>query len=619
MSSLTIASSADRRFLISLRRLALVLSTLAILSACATSSALRAGLTAEQQQDYDGAVLEYTKAVQSNPSDRTAREALTRAKLRAAQVHYAEGRRLANLGRYEDALAAYQLAYELNSSFGDVQRELRATRQKVQTKLAAREEGQTELEALIDRTRDVAPPGLDLTQGIILPDFVVFRNARARDVFVALGHFGNVNVLFDPAYLDSTISIDLRDTTFNTALTSIVARTRNFFRVTAQDTVTIIPDTPAKRREYEEEVIRTFYLSNADVAETIDLLRLVVDLRRVAPITSTNSISIKDTPERIKAAAKLISAIDKARAEVVVEVQLLEVDRVVLREYGLQFASTASSGIDMVLDANDGGFGLSLDDVSRLSRSNIFVAGLPSLFFRMLESNSKTRILANPHLRTSDGIPSEARFGERVPVPVTTFTPIAAGGVSQQPITSFNYENIGVNIEITPRIHHNDEISLVLRVEISSISGTGFGDLPKFGNRSISTTIRLRDGETNILAGLIRDDERETLEGLPGLSRIPVLGRLFGRTKTEIQETDIVLTLTPHIIRVLDLQEDDLLPFRVSQDTASSLGGAATILAPQPPLPAAPESQPRPIAPILPANPSTGQRPSIPPPTPPTR
>ncbi len=619
MLSLPIAPPADRRLVTTLRQLAIVLSIFAALSACTTTSALRAGLTAEQQQDYDGAVLEYTKAVQSNPNDRGAQEALTRAKLRAAQVHYSEGRRLANLGRYEDALAAYQLAYELNPSFGDVQRELRATRQKVQIKLAAREESQTELEALIDRTREAAPPGLELPQGILLADSVVFRNARARDVFVALGQFGNVNVLFDPAYLDSTVSIDLRDTTFDTALTSVAASTRNFFRVTARDTVTIIPDTPVKRREYEEEVIRTFYLSNADVAETIDLLRLVVDLRRVAPITSTNAIAIKDTPERIEAAAKLITAIDKARAEVVVEVKLLEVDRVVLREYGLQFASPASSGIDMVLDANDGGFGLSLDDISRLSGSNIFVAGLPSLFFRMLESNANTRILANPHLRTSDGISSEARFGERVPVPVTTFTPIAAGGVSQQPITSFNYENIGVNIEITPRIHHNDEISLALGVEISSISGTGFGDLPKFGNRSINTTIRLRDGETNILAGLIRDDERETLEGLPGLSRIPVLGRLFGRTRTEIQETDIVLTLTPHIIRVLDLQEKDLLPFRVSQDTASSFGGAAIIPGPQLPLQAPPESQPFPIAPILPDNPTTGQRPSVPLPTPPPR
>ena len=549
------------------------------LSGCVTSTAFRAGQAAEQLRNYDAAVVEYTRAVRAKPEDRKAQQALQRAKIRAAQTHYAEGRHLASLGRYEEALAAYQVAYELNPTFSDAERELRETRLKVQTKLAAREKGSTDLETLINRTSAAPPPGLDLPKDIRLPNSVVFRNARARDVFSSLGQFANINIIFDTTFRDSIISIDLRGSTFDAALAAVTRSTRNFFRVTAENSVTIIPDTPVKRREYEEEIIRTFYLSNADITETIDLLRLVIDLRRLAPITATNAISIKDTPERIEAAAKLINAIDKARAEVVIEVQLLEVDRVTLREYGLQFASLGSTGIESSLDINDSG--LTLDDLKGLSRSDVFVASLPSLFFRLLEKNSKTRILANPHLRTSDGVTAEARFGERVPVPVTTFTPFATGGVSQQPITSFNYENIGVNIDITPRIHHNDEVSLSLGVEISSISGTGFGDLPKFGNRSINTTIRLYDGETNILAGLIRDDERETLEGLPGLNKIPVVGRLFGRNRTETQETDIVLTLTPHIIRVLQLDEEDLLPFRVSKDAASMLTDG-TVFAPNP-------------------------------------
>ena len=191
------------------------------------------------------------------------------------------------------------------------------------------------------------------------------------------------------------------------------------------------------------------------------------------------------------------------------------------------------------------------------------------------------------------------------PVPVTTFTPFAAGGIQQQPITSFNYENIGVNIDITPRIHHNDEVSLTLGVEISNISGTGFGDLPQFGNREIRTTIRLRDGETNILAGLIRDDEREVLEGIPGFNRIPILGRIFGRNKTETKETDIILTLTPHIIRVIDLDESDLLPFRVDRDTTPI--GASGIAVSQPQLqetfqpPLGPSTQPvTPVTPVVP-------------------
>ena len=196
----------------------------------------------------------------------------------------------------------------------------------------------------------------------------------------------------------------------------------------------------------------------------------------------------------------------------------------------------------------------------------MFLTNLPGLYYRLLKSDTNTRTLANPQLRTSEGIAAQARFGERVPVPVTTFAPIAAGGVPQQPITSFNYENIGVNIDITPRTHHDDDVSLAVKIEVSSISGTGFGGLPTFGNRSINTVIRLRDGETNMLAGLIRDDEREVLVGRPGPERHPDLGRLFARTRKETQETDIILTLTPHIVRVLDLSEADVRPFRVGRD-----------------------------------------------------
>jgi general secretion pathway protein D len=169
-------------------------------------------------------------------------------------------------------------------------------------------------------------------------------------------------------------------------------------------------------------------------------------------------------------------------------------------------------------------------------------------------------------------MPAPARFGERIPVPVTTFVPVAAGGVQTQPITSYNYENIGVNLDITPRTHHDDEVTLSLKVNVQSISGTGYNDLPTFGNRELNTVIRLKDGETNMLAGLIRDDERRVVEGIPGLSDIPLVGRLFAHTRVESKQTDIILTLTPHIIRVLDVDEADLRAFRVGRD---AIGGGA--------------------------------------------
>ena len=184
-------------------------------------------------------------------------------------------------------------------------------------------------------------------------------------------------------------------------------------------------------------------------------------------------------------------------------------------------------------------------------------------------------------------------------MPVTTFAPIATGGTAQQPITSFNYQNIGVNIDITPRTHHDDDVSLQLKVSVTNISGTGFGGLPTFGNREITTIIRLRDGETNMLAGLIRDEERHSLDGVPGLSDLPLVGRLFGHTTKSTTQTDIILTLTPHIVRVLDLTEADLRPFRVGRDSLAPI--AELPLPIEPPKPAElpkPEDTVNPAVPI---------------------
>ena len=212
---------------------------------------------------------------------------------------------------------------------------------------------------------------------------------------------------------------------------------------------------------------------------------------------------------------------------------------------------------------------LTLRSLRNLTQADVLLANLPGLYYRLLKTDTNTRTLANPQLRTSEGIAAQARFGERVPIPVTIFTPIATGGTPQQPITSFNYENIGVNIDITPRTHHNDDVSLTLKLAVQSISGVGYNNLPTFGNREINTVIRLRDGETNMLAGLIRDDERRTLDGIPGLSDLPIVGRLFAHNRTETTQTDIILTLTPHIVRVLDLSETDLRAFRVGRESVT--------------------------------------------------
>ena len=606
MSSRAPASDGGRRTGVWLA-LAVALSV----GGCAASAALRQGRDAERRQDYDRAVVEYTRAVRLNPNNIDARVALERTKLRASQDHYARGRRLAAVAKLDEALVEYEAAAELNPTNGDIEQELRATRNKLRAKIAVHQAGKTELQTLIERARDLPPPGLDLPQGVKMPATLTFRDASSRDVFVAISRLANISLIFDPLFRETPITLDLRNASLEDSLNTVAGATRTFFRVTAPKTVAVIPDTPAKRREYEEEVVRTFYLSNVDLKETMDLLRMVLDARRISPTTGTNALTIKDTPERIAAAGRVISAIDKARPEVIIDVELLEVDRTRLLEYGLQIASsgpafTTGAGISSSVGVDQGANSIiTLQKLRNLSQADVLFANLPTLYFRLLKTDAHSRTLANPQLRTSDGSPAKAAFGEQVPVPQTIFTPLATGGTPQQPLTSFQYQNIGVNIDITPRTHHDDDVTLAIHVGVTSISGTGFGGLPTFGNRDITTVIRLREGETNMLAGLIRDDERTSLQGVPGISDIPLVGRLFAHTQKTTEQTDIILTLTPHIIRVLDLTEADLRPFRVGRDSLAPIGELPPPI--EPPKPPEPPKE-DPANPNAPKKPGGGPR-----------
>ncbi len=341
--------------------IAALLALCLVTAGCAASGALHRGDDAERRQDYDLAVVEYTKALREHPDDANTRAALERAKLRASQDHFNRGRRLAATGKLDQALVEYELAAELNPSSGDIDTELRATRNKLRAKVAVAREGKTELQTLIDRTRDLPPPGMDLPSGVKMPASLTFRDASSRDVFTAIARLANISLIFDSAFRDAPVTVDLRNATLEDALSTVAGATRTFFRVTAPKTIVVIPDTPAKRREYEEEIVRTFYLSNADLKETMDLLRMVLDARRISPTTATNALTIKDTPERIAAAARVIAAIDKARPEVIIDVELLEVDRTKLPEYGLQIASPGSPGINgsVAIDAPAAGITLS--------------------------------------------------------------------------------------------------------------------------------------------------------------------------------------------------------------------------------------------------------------------
>jgi general secretion pathway protein D len=592
-----------------------------LVSGCITSGAIRDARRAETRQDYDRAVIEYTRALQRDPDNVAARTGLQRARLRAAQEHHTRARRLAGSGRLEEAVNEFQLAFEMNPDNPEIAKELAATQNQVRAKVPVSRDGKTELESLVERMRDQPLPGLDVPADP-LADQMTFKDTADQIIIRALAQMAKVNVVFDPAFRPTIIPIfEVRNQTFADALAAITASTRTFYKVTAQRTITIIPDTPAKRREYEEEIVRTFYLSNADVKETMDLLRIVIDARRVGAVAGNNAVTITDTAQRIAAAGRLISIIDKARPEVLIDVEVLEVNRARFVEYGLQLASPGAppTGINGVADVNR--TGLTLEDLRNLTASDVLMTAVPGLYYRLLKSDASTRVLANPQLRAQVGIAAVARFGDEVPIPVTTFSPIAAGGIAQQPITSFTYRPIGVNIDILPRIHFDNQVTLALTISVSSLSGVGFGGIPTIANREIKTQIRLKDGETNMLAGLIRDDERKVRDGIPGLSDIPAIGHFFGHSRDERTQSDVIVMLTPRIVRVLDLTADDLRAFQMGRDVGTGAppvggpaGGVDLPLPPDQPTPAPAPGAPQVPPGTLPPQPILPPMPSAPPP-----
>lgn len=560
----------------SYKRTSLFLLVLVVLmwASCATrSNDYQAGEKAELAGRFDEAVNYYSRALSEDPGNAEYRRSLDRAKTRSSEFHADRGTRLKAAGDLQMAREELELAFALNPQGTHLLEALQEIEVGIQKGVEAA--AKRSIEAMKDQAREKPTGQLQVAKDAEQPAGFLFRGANLRDVFVSVGKMAGVNMVFDGDFADRNISIELHDADFEDALRSLCRITGHFYRVEADNIVVIIPDSAAKRREYQQIATKTFYLSHAELKETIDLLRIVLGARRIAPHTASNALTIVDTPEKLAAAERIIATVDRSRAEVIIELEILEVIRSRLDEYGIQLTSFIQGidGVGMALIPK----ATTLDEPIYQS-SNTAVTGIPGAYLKLLRQDSDTRVLANPKLRAVDGQSAQAEFGDRVPVPITTFTPIATGGVPQQPVTTFEYENIGVNVEIVPRIHHDDEVSLALAVRLSTISGTGFGGLPTFGNRSVNTILRLRDGETSLLAGLIRDEERTSLNGTPGLASIPIIRRLFSVNKKEVKETDIILTLTPRIIQRAGLSVDDLKSFVIE----GGVPGTVTYEAPAP-------------------------------------
>jgi general secretion pathway protein D len=553
------------------------------LASCASYNAYQRAHMAEQEKNWDVAVAQYERALEIDPDNTMYRIGLSRAKLEASRVHFAKGKSLRDASRTTTdperlrlaqlAATELELTVKLDPTNQFAAVELGKALQFVQDALHANDKNSIEeikRRAKANVTKAQPPKLNPASEEPISLSFP--RETPVKDIYRALGNAFGINILFDQAVKDDRISIELRDVTAQQALERVMQAANHFYKVLDEKTIIVVPDNPQARRDYEDLVIRTFYLSNADAEQVGNVVRTMIEARNLFPLKALNAITIRDTADKVRIAEKIIEANDKAKAEVVVDVELLQLDMNRARNLGLSIDGT--SGVLQATNGEKDGVPIPLTGTLQNLRtltSNNFTFAIPTVQYNLLKSLTNSELLANPELRISEGEKATLHIGQRIPVPVSTFTGIASGGTQPyQPVTSFQYQDVGIKVSIEPRVHHNREVTLKLTVEVSNpganAPGTGTATVPAqptFSTRTIESTIRLKDGETNFLAGLIQDTKQDTTNVTPFLGDLPLIGRLFRNDQKSSQRTDLILTMTPHIIRIPDITEDDLAPMWV--------------------------------------------------------
>lgn len=563
---------------------------------CASYNAYQKAQTAEEAKDWDTAVIQYEKALEIAPDNRQFKISLDRARREASRGHFEKAkayRAAADRATGTDQLRLAQMAasefqmtvkLDTTNQFAAVEMvkavELINNINRAASERLSIDEIKKRAQSSITKAQ---PPQLNpASQEPISLTFS--RDTPVKDIYRALGNAFGINVLFDQAVKDDRITIELRDVTAQAALERVMQAANHFYKTLDEKTIIVVPDNPQARRDYEDLVIRTFYLSNGDAEQVTNVVRTMIEARNVFPLKALNAITIRDTADKVRIAEKIIQANDKAKAEVVVQVELVQLDLNRIRDIGLAISGfpggqTLSSSATAQPNLNGVGFSRgTLDQIAKAVgslndlRANTTFA-IPTATYSLLKTYGNTELLANPELRISEGEKATLHIGQRIPVPVTTFSGLATGtpqnGQNNQlttPYTSFQYQDVGIKVEMEPRVHHNREVTLKLTVEVSnqgaSVEFAG-QEQPTFATRTITSTIRLKDGETNFLAGLIQSNKIRSATKTPILGDIPLIGRLFTDEHNERSRTDLVLTMTPHIIRIPDITDEDLAPMWV--------------------------------------------------------
>jgi general secretion pathway protein D len=599
-----------------MRRLSTVIALVllaAALTGCAAAASYRKGFDAGQRRDWDAAVSHYRQAVQEDPDKPEYRIALERAMLEAALLHAAAGKAFEEKGELDAAVREFRRASEYEPSNRQLAAKVASLDQTIRDRIEAARP-RSKMEDMRDRARRATAEPM-LNPASREPLIINFPSASVRDILRFIGSSSGINVTFTGDYRDPpAYTVHLDGVTLEQALQQVLAANGLFYKILNDRTVLVIPDNVQNRAKYEEQVIRTFYLSHADPQEIVQTLNVIgrVQGSPIVPAFSANktqnSVTVRGPAALVAIMERIIEANDRPRAEVIIDVQILEVNRGRAKQFGLELSNYSIGGIfspEVRPETGEDGVSVppfNLNTISAGISAADFYMTVPTAVVRFLESDNQTKLVAKPQLRGREGEEIKLNLGDRFPVPSTTFGSLGgAGSVATQPISSFTYEPVGIIVNMTPRVTFEGDVVMKLVIESSTLGqdvNIAGQNLPSFGSRKVETTIRLRDGESTLLAGLLREEERRTLTGFPGLMRLPVFRQLFTSNDLAKGQTDIVILLTPRIIRTHELTQRDLDPLYIGSQQNLGIGGPPPLIAappvtePQPTPPTAVQPQP---------------------------
>lgn len=583
----------------------IILFSCGLATAESAKSLFNKAVKAEAKQDYEAAYEYYKQAYNQKPDDLKYRVPFERTRFLAAATKVRRGQKLRDQGKLQEALEQFAKAVEIDPSNDLAQQEIRRT-QDMMKRQAAQPEGKSqegpppsEEDPLRQRLERAGGP-VQLSEISNVP-LQIKANGDSKSIYETVGKIAGINILFDPDYTSRKLSVDLRDVTLQQALDIVALESRTFWRPVTPNTIFVAADNTGKRRELEQSVIKTFYLGNVatatDLQDVVNAIRAILEVQRIQQVPSQNAIVIRGTPDQLALAQKMIDDIDKSKPEVIVDVIVAQVRRDRIRQMGIlppQNATIALQGTNTSTTTTGGGTGgtgggttttttgtgsgsgLNFNNLQHLNSTN-YAVSIDPLHVQLLFSDANTKILENPQIRSADGLKASLKVGDRIPIATGSFgTPLGIGtGVGALGVnTQFQYLDVGVNIDITPHVHPDGEISLKVTLEISNKTGDstiGGISQPIISRRGVDHEIRLRDGEMNLLGGILEDQVTLNTSGVPVLSKIPLLKYLFSTEDKEKHTNEMVFLLIPHIVRGRMLTQMNTKAFDVGTGTGIDL------------------------------------------------